>query len=267
MAGEEQRDNHREEQAESALLLMEGAVDYRVFRATAADKVKWFLTGLTAVAAVMYIFYERWYVSLIAGILGGILFVPMSRKRFIEKRRKVLTLQFKEMLESIKSSLGTDSVYDAFMKAREDLAVQFPRDAYIMRELEILMQGTMLKMKLEDLLVNFAERSGVEDIQNFATVFKTCYSRGGNMQEIVGRSITLINEKIEVNMEIATMIAGQKSEQSILLVLPIVFVIMLKAMGGMVDLESAAGIISMTIAIAIFLTAYAISKKIMKIDI
>lgn len=241
--------------------------DYREYHMTFLEKVKWFIVGAVACAVVGYVFYERWYVSAAVAIAGGFVFIPMRRKQILEKRKHVLTLQFKEMLESVKSSLGSESVYGAFMKAKADLELQFPPDAYIMKELTIIMQGTMLKEKLEELLMDFAERSGVEDIRNFAMVFRICYRRGGNMQDVVSRSITIINEKIEVNMDIETMIAGQKNEQNILLVLPVVFVIMLKAMGGMVDLESAGGIISMTIAIIIFLAAYGISQKVMKIDV
>lgn len=248
-------------------MVLADAVDYRVYDMKPGEKVKWFLVGGAASGAVMYIFYERWYIALILGIVGGIVFVPMRRKQLLEKRKIQLTLQFKELLESVKSSLGSESVHDAFMKAKGDLAIQFPEDAYIMQELTIIMRGTMLKMKLEDLLMNFAERSGIEDIRNFATVFRSCYRRGGNIQEIVGKCITIINEKIGVNMDIEAMVAGQKSEQNILLVLPVVFVVMLKSMGGMVDMSSAMGMISMTIAIVIFIAAYFISGRIMKIDV
>ncbi len=248
-------------------LALGDAVDYRVYPMALGEKLLWFVVGGLVSALVMYIFYERWYLSLILGVGGGIAFVPMRRKQLLEKRRSQLTLQFKELLESIKSSLGSETVHDAFMKAKKDLSIQFPEDAYIMRELTLIMQGTLLKLRLEDMLADFGERSGIEDIQNFATVFGSCYRKGGNMQEVVGKCITIINEKIEVNMDIETMIAGQKSEQNILLVLPIVFVVMLKSMGGMVDMESTMGMISMTIAIAVFLGAYLLSRRIIKIDV
>jgi len=256
-----------EENQEEAKMALGEAVDYRVYYMTWLEKLKWFVVGGVVSAVVMYIFYERWYLSLILGIAGGIIFVPMRRNQLQEKRRQQLTLQFKELMESVKSSLGSGTVDQAFLKAKNDLEIQFPEDAYIMQEMTLIMRGTMLKVKLEELLMDFAERSGVEDIQNFATVFRSCYRRGGNMQEIVGKCITIINEKIEVNMDIETMIAGQKNEQNILLVLPVVFVVMLKSMGGMVDMESAMGMISMTIAIAIFLAAYLLSRKIIKIDV
>jgi len=252
---------------EEVRMALGDTIDYRLYQMSLAEKGKWFVTGAVVSALVMYIFYERWYISLILGVAGGFLFVPMRRKQLLEKRRHQLTLQFKELLESVKSSLGSETVHDAFMKAKKDLEIQFPEDAYIMQELTLMMQGVMLKNRLEDMLMDFAGRSGIEDIQNFATVFKSCYRRGGNMQEIVGKCITIINEKIEVNMDIETMVAGQKNEQNILLVLPVVFVVMLKSMGGMVDLSSAMGLISMTIAIAIFIGAYFLSTKIMKIDV
>mgnify|MGYP000649498630 FL=1 len=69
-------------------------------------------------------------------------------------------------------------------------------------------------------------------------------------------------------MELETMVAGQKNEQNIMLVMPVVFIIVLKSMGGdLIDLKSPVGIISVTAAIAIFILAYFISKRILNIKL
>lgn len=242
-------------------------INYKEYHMSLGERLLYFFVAMAVVAVVAYVFYERWYVSLFAGIIGGLIYVPMRKQQIIDKRKQQLTLQFKELLESVKSSLGSMTAYDSFMKARSDLAVQYADDAYIMQELALIMQGAMLKERLEDMLEELGERSEIEDIQNFALAFKSSIVQGGDLQDVVSKCIGIINEKIEVSMEIETMVAGQKNEQSILLVLPIVFVVMLKAMGGMVDLNSSLGLISMTIAIVIFVAAYFISVKITKIDV
>ena len=77
-----------------------------------------------------------------------------------------------------------------------------------------------------------------------------------------------IGDKIEIQMELETMVSGQKSEQNIMLVMPVVFIVVLKSMGGgLIDLESPVGILSVTAAIIIFVLAYFVSKKIMDIKL
>lgn len=67
-------------------------------------------------------------------------------------------------------------------------------------------------------------------------------------------------------MEIETMVSGQKNEQNIMMVMPVIFVLVLKMMGGgLLDLKSPVGIISVTIAIVIFVLAYFVSRKILNI--
>ena len=64
------------------------------------------------------------------------------------------------------------------------------------------------------------------------------------------------------------MVAGQKNEQNIMLVMPVVFIVVLKSMGGdLVDLESPIGLLSVTAALVIFVLAYFVSKKILDIKL
>ena len=90
----------------------------------------------------------------------------------------------------------------------------------------------------------------------------------GNMKEVIKNTASIIGDKIEIQMELETMVAGQKNEQNVLLVMPVVFVLILKSMGGdLVNLKSPVGIISVSISIVIFIAAYFVSKKILNIKL
>lgn len=249
--------------------LMGDARDYAVLHVSQARKVMWFILGSVVCAAVLWIFYERWYVSLIAGIAGGAAFVPIHSRSVIEKRKKNLMLQFKEMLEAISTSLGAGkNVTDAFIMVKEDLQIQFPEDADIIEEVNIINKGIQNSYRIEDLLYDFADRSGIEDVQNFATVFGTCYEKGGNIKEVIKNTVEIINDKLEIGMEIETMVAGQKNEQNIMLVMPVFFVAMLKSMGGdLIDLNSGLGVAGVTAALIIFIIAYFVGRKILRIKL
>ena len=105
--------------------------------------------------------------------------------------------------------------------------------------------------------MNFAQRAGVDDIENFANVFATCYRKGGNINEVIKNTAEIIGDKIEIKMELQTMVSGQKNEMNIMLVMPILFIIVMKSMGGgLIDLSTPIGILSTTGALVIFVIAY-----------
>ncbi|MCI8669373.1 MAG: kinase [Lachnospiraceae bacterium] len=249
--------------------LLGNATDYAVLHPSVADYIIWFTLGAVAVAVLGYIFYESIKLSIFLGISGGLIFIPLRKRYVIEKRKKVLLVQFREMLESISTSLNSGkNIMDSFVSSRQDLMVQFPEDSDIVKEVNIINQGISNNLKIEDLLQDFAERSKLPDVIDFASVFTTCYNKGGNINEVIKNSVSIINDKIDIQMEIETTVTAQKNDQYVMLVMPVAFILAIKTMGGgLIDLSSAIGKISMTIAVVIFIIAYLIGKKILDIKI
>lgn len=238
--------------------LIGDATDYNLYTPNIKEKILWFVIGLIASGSVLYLFYENIFVSLIVGALCGIAFIPIRTKQMIKKRRQKLSLQFRELLDALSTSIGAGkNVQDAFQGAIEDLSLQFTPESDIVRELETICAGMYNNIAIEDLLLNFAARSGIEDIANFANVFATCYRKGGNINEVIKNTAEIIGDKIEIKMELQTMVAGQKNEMNIMLVMPALFIIVMKSMGGgLIDLSTPIGILSTTGALAIFVLAY-----------
>lgn len=259
----------RKEKPEPIAGLIGDAVDYSIYVPDLKEKILWALIGGIVSGAVLWIFYESLIVSLIAGAICGIAFIPIRTKQVIKKRRQRLSLQFRELLDALSTSIGAGkNVQDAFMGARDDLAIQFTRDSDIVRELEIICAGMYNNYAIEDLLMNFALRSGVEDIGNFANVFATCYRKGGNINEVIKNTAEIIGDKIEIKMELETMVSGQKNEMNIMLVMPVLFILVMKSMGGgLIDLTTAIGVLSVTIALVIFVVAYFAGQWITNIKI
>ena len=245
------------------------ATDYSVYIPKAAEKMLWFVIAVIASGAVLYLFYENLAVSIIVGCLCGVAFIPIRTKQMIAKRRQKLTLQFRELMSALSTSIGAGrNVQDAFQAAVEDLAVQFTKESDIVQELEIICSGMYNNIPIENLLLNLAERSGVEDIENFANVFATCYRKGGNINEVIKNTAEIIGDKIEIKMELQTMVSGQKNEMNIMLVMPALFIVVMKGMGGgLIDLSTPVGVLSVTGALIIFVLAYFIGQKITDIKL
>ena len=122
---------------------------------------------------------------------------------------------------------------------------------------------------MEDLLVDFGIRSGIEDIESFANVFETCYRKGGNIKDVIKNTQQIITEKMEVEMEIQTVVAASSNEQMIMTVLPIGLIAIIKMMSPEFagNFATPAGIISTSLAIVLFVAAYFVGKKILAIKI
>lgn len=249
--------------------LVSEATDYNTYFETKRERLSWFLLGLLGGGMILYIFYESLMLSLLAGIACGLAFIPIRRKQTIKKRRQNLKNQFRSFLDSMSTSVGAGkNMYGALESARYDLENQFGPDADIVIETKTVLAGVYSNIQIEDMFKNFAERSGIDDVYNFANVFATSYGPGGNMRDVIRNTASIIGDKIEIQMELETMVAGQKNEMNIMLLMPVLFIVVMKNMGdGLVDLSSPEGILSVTIALALFIAAYFVGQKITDIKL
>ena len=131
------------------------ALNYKVYYFNMAERAGYFLLAFVVGAAVAYLFYGgigknqfgeatrltytlNITICTIVGCIAGVMFLPARTEQIIIKRRKMLKMQFRELLDSLETSVGSGkTVVDAFHEAYEDLQVLFTKDSYIVKELEI----------------------------------------------------------------------------------------------------------------------------------
>ena len=262
-------------------------LNYKVYYMSFPEKLLFFLLAFAVGAAVGYLFYgglakdeygqptTMTYVLNIAipsvvGIIAGKLFLPVRRDSVIKKRKKELTHQFRDMLESLTTSLGAGkNVNDSFMSVYEDLKVQYDEDAFILKELEVIISGIHNNVAIEDILDDFGRRSGSEDIKSFADVFRVSYSKGVNVKDIIRNTHGILSDKMEIAEDIETVVTSNKTEQNIMIVMPIALVGMIKLMSPdfAANFATSSGVISTTVGIVMFVAAYFIGKAILNIKI
>ncbi|MBP3595442.1 MAG: type II secretion system F family protein [Lachnospiraceae bacterium] len=245
--------------------------DYNEYK---MNPVEWVLYAVAAGAilfCVGYIFYQNVILSSLLA-LGGLFYPKMRRKQIIKSRKNKLNLQFKDMLYSLSSAVGAgNSVEKALSVTLEDMRQQYnDPNAFIIKELELMVSRVSLNNTIEDVLNDFAERSHLENIQTFANIFEISKRTGGNLIQIIRNTTQIIADKIETQTEIETMIAGQQMEQKVLIVMPMALVFfMTKAGGGFMDpiFNTGLGRIIATISLAVILLGAIWSKKIADIKI
>lgn len=261
--------------------------NYKVYYMSIAEKIIYFLLAFAVGAAVGYLFYGgigkdefdqpttvtyvcNVVISSVVGITAGILYLPIRTKQIMEKKRNDLKLQFRELLDALSTSLGSGkNVRDAFISAMDDLRIIYADDVAIIKELAIIIDGINNNVDVEKSLMDFGIRSGIEDIESFANVFETCYRKGGNIKDVIKNTQQIITEKMEVEMEIQTVVAASANEQTIMTVLPILLIALIKMMSPEFgsNFVTPVGLISTTIAIVMFVAAYFVGKKILAIKI
>ena len=262
-------------------------LNYRVYIMKPLEKFLYFMIAFVVGALVGYLFYGgigkneygdpttlTWILNItiptIVGGIAGYLYVPMRTKTIIEKRKKELNHQFRDMLDSLTTSLGAGkNVNDSFMSVYEDLKVQYDSDAYILKELEVVISGIHNNIAIEDVLEDFGKRSDNDDILSFANVFKISYRKGGNIKDIIRNTHEILSDKMAIAEDIETLVTSNKMEQNIMIVMPIALIGVIKMMSPefAANFVTPTGIISTTVSIVIFVVAYFIGKSVLNIKI
>ena len=197
----------------------------------------------------------------------------MKFKKLIQKKRKKcrerkqeLTFQFKEAMQAVLGALMAGySMENAFREAQNEMLQLYGQDTFMVKELQEINTKTALNEPLEKQLQNFAERSGIEDIETFCQVFLFAKRGGGDFLKIMKTTIRRIAEKIDVKREIDTMMAEKKLEQKVMQMVPvfILFYIDLTSPGFFeVMYGNVSGIAIMTGCLLLYLTALLLAGKI-----
>ncbi len=192
-------------------------------------------------------------------------------KRAEDKKNKEMTEQFKEAMHSILTSLKAGySPENAFRECVPEMAFLFGKRSMICREMTQISKGMDNHIALEKLLLEFGSRSKIPDIQEFAQVFSIAKRGGGKMTEILERTITLLQDRMETEKEIDLMISAKKLEQRIMDAVPflIVFYVGITSRGFFDSLyHNFKGILIMTICLAVYMVAFVWSEKIVEIQL
>lgn len=245
------------------------ATDYHVYSMSKIDYLTAYILGFGGGAVVTYAFFRNIILTLIGGVICALLIPPYYNEYKKNSRLKHLREQFKDLLESLTASYSAGrNTLDALGDARDDMASIYGEEADIVRELRIICAGIGNNINIEQLLLDFAERSGLDDVESFANVFEVCNRQGSDLKRIVSETRDIINDKIEIEMEIETMLSGNKNELNVMMIMPVIVVFSLSSMGtGTIVSNSSVNLIVKFICLGIFGGAYLIGRKIVDIKI
>lgn len=217
-------------------------------------------TSLTTVSNIV--------VFVAVGLFAVKVFLPIRTSQLLTKRRAALRLQFRDMLESLTTSLASGStVLQAFDDAYKDMRMQYSENAYITKELYQIYEARRNNIKLVDMLNDFAKRSSLEDVEDFANIFAVGEMSGGNINDIVRQTHSVICEKMQIENEIDSKMSANQLELNIITCAPILIVAMLKFSNETFadNFATPIGVAAITVGVVLFVVAYRMGQKIINI--
>lgn len=244
--------------------------DYDVYYLSTEDLISGALNAIMYAVLISVAFYNS-VVVLVISIPIAIIFPFFMKDDYIKKRKEKLLFEFKDFLRIIKSFLEASySIENAFALSIREMAMLHGRDSMMVKELKAIVSKLKLNKPLDVVFKKFADKTHIEDIMDFSEVFIIAKMHGGNISKIIGNTINVINDKIEVKIEIDTVTASKRFEQKLMNLLPFLIIIYMNISSSSFLrplYTTIEGRLLMTFALVVYFVAITFSKKILQIEV
>lgn len=218
------------------------------------------ITGLFA----FFFYHSVWALPPMLPV--GWLYLQRSRHHRRRRKSRELLVQFKECLLAVAASMRAGyAVENAFTDSMADLRTMFGEGCAMEQQLKLLRQGLGNNVPLEALLAEMGQRSGLEEMQEFAEVFAIAKRNGGNLPVMIDAACGSISRRLAVEEEMETLLSARKLEQRVMNVMPFMIVWYVEVSNpGYFDMlyGNLTGMALMTVCLGVYLAAYALSEKI-----
>ena len=217
-----------------------------------------------------YLFYDSW----IAGVVLlpiGIGYFHQWREECCRKKELEFRIQFRDAMQIMASSLKVGySVENAIRSTEKELQTLHPKTSRICQEFELMIHKLNMNQTAEQVLWSFAKRVQQEDVEDFAVVFATSKRMGGDSITILKESVRMIGDKMEVEREIQTILAAKNLEFQMMCIIPLGMVLYMRfafpeflsvLYGGV------AGIVLMSVCLIVYIAAYYLGRKMVRIEV
>ena len=245
--------------------------DYTVSPSTLFDHIASFFIGFAAGFVVLFIFYKVIPLAALGGAITGTVYIFVAEQAAIQKRLKKLRVQFYDLLEAMSVAMRAGNpVLKALESAREDLTLIYPGNSDILVELDVIIKKFYNAIPLSESFADFARRSGLEDVASFASIYATIEGKSSRADEIVGETQQIIADKMEIEMEIDTLMTAAKSEVNIMLFMPLVILAVIGYAGaGFMDAiyTEPLGRVVATGGLIVFIISFIMARKFSNVEI
>lgn len=192
----------------------------------------------------------------------------MARK---QKEDELFLKMFREWILLLSSSLTAGySVENALGQSLRELKLMFPSGGPMIRELQEMLAKSGNNQRVETLFMELAGKHPFHEVKSFVEVFCTARTSGGSLNGIIRSTASQMAQIMDTKREIETLLSAKVFEQRIMTVMPAAVLLYVR-LGSGEFLEGLyhdpAGILVMTVCLAIYLAAYLIGKRMVQFEI
>ncbi len=214
-----------------------------------------------------WLFYQS-TLAILAGFGLCPVFLRNKRNSAKIQRQNDLKLQFKDALLSAAGAMRAGySIENAWREAKKDVIQQYGMESDMAVEMRQMIHQMDCNVPLEQLLEDFAERSRIEDVEQFAGIFSYAKRSGGDFTAIMGNTVRQMADRMELQETIETALTARKMEQKVMNVIPLFILAFVNVTSGSF-LEAlygnVAGVLIMTGCLILYGLAYLWSEKIVR---
>ncbi len=249
----------------------EKAIDYKQYHFTKKEFFFELAKGTAILIVTSYLFYGSVYAAF---LLSPYLYFYLNtqKKRYKARRQKKLRDEFREAMVSMVNALYVGySIENSLQYMADDLRRLHPDEKGIFEaELEDMIKKIHIKVPVEQLFSDLAFRSGVEEIQLFASVLAITKRNGGNLIKIIQKTVEHLTKKLQVDSEIEVLIAGKQLEKNIMCVMPYFVILYMNLTNGNYMrgiYGNLVGFLLMSVCLVIILIAYYWADHLTKIGV
>lgn len=245
-------------------------MNYSKYKMSLKELAFTFLIYISMAYLVAVLFYDNSKVAIVI-MLGLPIFCNITKRKLIKKRENELKKQFCEMISAVSTALSAGlSMENAFEESLSDMISLFGRDSIIVEELNSFLQKIKVNISIDYIMVDFADRSGIEEIKDFSIVITETMKCGGSIPNVISKTVSMMKQKMEMENEIKVILDGKLLEQKIMCVVPFFIILYLRSSSG--DFMNALyhntrGVVVMTVCLLIYALSICLSSRITKIEV
>ncbi len=138
------------------------------------------------------------------------------------KDREQFYREYRELLSAVSGALENGlSVENGFREAERTLDMLYGRECCIKSSVHALNHKVAVRMPVEQAFLEFAQEYPYEEVLEFAQIFQFGKRMGGDYLKNLRKTITKMEESIEVKQEIETNLAEKRLELRVMMAMPI----------------------------------------------
>ena len=159
---------------------------------------------------------------------------------------------------------------NAWQEVEKEVKILYGETAVFYQYVKEVNYLVSLNRPVERCVFEFAQKTKIQEIIQFAEVFEYGKRSGGNWKKIIGNVVQRLQEKLEAKQQIELMVAEKKLEQQVMNVIPLGMLAFLQVSSWeymSVMYHNPFGICCMTLLLIIYALTIGLAEKILQIKV